>query len=494
MSQPENEIANQSEVVKASTAENSIAGSENQTPGGLLQRLFEPVSIESLVFFRVYFGLMMVVDLVSYFLNHWIELVFIQPEFLFKYYYFEWVHPWPGVGMYLHFIALIILAVCITVGLFYRASAILFCVGITYVFLLEQAIYLNHMYLICLLSFLLIVLPCHKSLSLDAIRHPELKSSSVPAWTVWLLRFQIGLPYFFGGIAKLNADWLSGDTVRLFFLDDSLKGGFKKYFIEDGFVYGITYLGTIFDLVIVPLLLWNRTRIPAFIVVVLFHVSNMFLFNIGIFPWLMIGATLIFFPPDWPSRLLKKSDMLTSSFRQEGGVSGPRFSFRKRLVVMLLGAYVLIHLLLPFRHWLYPGDPSWTEEGHRFSWRMMLRKKMTDVQIHLVDQQSNKHVEFDYHRVLTPTQTKKMSRSPDMLLQFSHYLKQNLKMQGDRQFGIHAMTLVSMNGRKPQLLIDPEVDLSQKQRSMRHQEWIVPLDEGASRKWIIERFPSQVAR
>lgn len=458
------------------------------------RKLFEPVSIESLVFFRIYFGLMMLADLVSYFRNGWINQVFLKSEFLFKYYFFEWVHPLPGAGMYLHFIALTVLALCITAGLFYRVSSILFCVGITYVFLLEEAIYLNHMYLICLVSFLLIFLPCHRACSLDVIRRPELKSLTVPAWTIWLLRFQIGLPYLYGGIAKLHADWLSGETVRLFFVNESLKGGLKRWMVDDFFVYGISWGGTIFDLVIVPLLLWKRTRIPAFICVLIFHVSNMFLFNIGIFPWLMIGATLIFFPPDWPSRLMARVNHKPVPTPPVPGEQSAQFSRRQKLVLGLGGLFVVLHLIIPFRHWLYPDNASWSEEGHHFSWRMMLRKKITDVKIYLVDEQTKQKVEFDYHRILTPNQCKKMARNPDMLLQFAHFLKRKLDPDGTRRMGVHVDALVSLNGRKPQPLIDPTVDLTQVERSMFHQDWIVPFDQDASQTWMIERYQAQLSK
>ena len=157
MLQEENGTTNQNELEETGSFSGNPAVSEIHQSSSFFTRLFQPVSIESLVFFRVYFGIMMVADLASYFLNHWIETLYIKPDFLFKYYFFEWVHPWPGVGMYLHFAVMIILAVCITVGFFYRVSAILFCLGITYLFLLEQATYLNHMYLICLLSFLIAI-------------------------------------------------------------------------------------------------------------------------------------------------------------------------------------------------------------------------------------------------------------------------------------------------------------------------------------------------
>ncbi|MEJ7873187.1 MAG: HTTM domain-containing protein, partial [Rubrobacteraceae bacterium] len=115
--------------------------------------LFAPVDIASLVFFRIAFGVLMLWEVWIQFSNGLIQRNYIDPTYHFTYYGFGWVQPWSGNGMYLHFLALGVLAVCIALGLWYRVSVVLFFVGFTYVFLLDQALYLNHFYLICLVSF-----------------------------------------------------------------------------------------------------------------------------------------------------------------------------------------------------------------------------------------------------------------------------------------------------------------------------------------------------
>lgn len=441
---------------------------------GVIRRLFAPVPIDSLVAFRIWFGLMMLFDVASYFRNGWIDAVFIEPEMLFKYYGFEWVHPWPGVGMYLHFAALMLLAGCITLGLFYRVTSLLFAIGITYVFLLEQAIYLNHMYLICLLSWLMVFMPCHRSCSLDALHKPELQSAAIPAWALWSLRFQVGLPYFFGGIAKLEHDWLSGDTVHMFFYDDGARPFIGRFLTEEWTIMFISWGGMLFDLLVVPLLLWRRTRPFAFAAAMLFHLMNSQLFNIGIFPWMMIGATTIFFEPDWPRRLLRWSNSVENLQKL-----APTNRRQHLVTTSLLAAYVVVQLALPLRQFAYPGNPSWSEEGHRFCWRMMLRKKITQVDVVIVDQESGRQGRFDPLEVLTPMQMQKMSRSPDMLLQFAHHLERQFRAKGARDIAVHIQDRVSLNGREAQLLIDPSVDLTERQRNLRHAEWINPFNEQA---------------
>ncbi len=134
----------------------------------LIERLFEPVDAGLLVFFRIAFGLLMAWEASRYLTSRfhagdWIERLYLRPEVLFKYYGFEWVAPWPGDGMYYHFWGLGILGLLIAAGCFYRVAMALFFVGFTYIFLQDQAAYLNHFYLISLISFLMIFLPLNRA-------------------------------------------------------------------------------------------------------------------------------------------------------------------------------------------------------------------------------------------------------------------------------------------------------------------------------------------
>lgn len=133
-------------------------------------RAFARVDVASLACFRVAFGAVMAWEIVRYLRNGWIASYYIRPAFHFKYYGFGWVEPWPGHGMYLHFAALGVLALCLMLGLWYRLVAAFFFAGFAYVLLLDQAYYLNHFYLIALLSLLLAFVPADGALSVDARR------------------------------------------------------------------------------------------------------------------------------------------------------------------------------------------------------------------------------------------------------------------------------------------------------------------------------------
>ncbi len=442
-------------------------------------RLFEPVDAASLVFFRVTFGLITLWHVSGYWLH--VDELYLSPLIHFKFYGFGWVRVLPGDGMYYLIFLLGFLASLVTLGLFYQIATILFFFGITYVFLITQGIYLNHVYLICLLSFLLIFIPCHRSFSLDAIIFPKARSKFAPAWCVWLLRVQIGLVYFYGGIAKLNSDWLHGEPMRTWLAGRTGYPVLGQFFKEEWFVYLISHGGLGFDLLIVPLLLFRKTRVMGFVMVAGFHLTNNYLFYIGIFPWLMIAATLIFFSPSWPRRLI--ATIQRKEFHLADDVASlPSFSPSHRLLTTLcLTLYLCFQLLVPLRHFLYPGNVSWTEEGHRFSWRMRLRSKSGQSIFFVTDPESRRMREYPRDKILdfiTPLQYRNMSTRPDMILQFSHYLARRFQDKGYPGVEVRARVLASLNGRAPQLLIDPAVDLVRvKARLWPPAPWVLPLKE-----------------
>ena len=250
------------------------------------------------------------------------------------------------------------------------ALARFFFLGITFCFLLDQALYLNHFYLICLFSFLLIFVPANRAFSIDAWLHPQMRTDQVPAWTLWILRGQMGIVYFYGGIAKISPDWLRGEPMRMWLAESTDLPIVGRFLQENWAVYLISYGGLLLDLLIVPLLLWRRTRVAAFCLVVGFHLANARLFSIGIFPWFAIAATALFLSPDWPRRMfavLSRTPILRESSNR---AADPQQN--KPLVLILIATYSAIQLLVPFRHLLYPGNVAWTYEGHLFSWRMKL--------------------------------------------------------------------------------------------------------------------------
>lgn len=146
--------------------------------------------------------------------------------------------------------------------------------------------------------------------------------------------------------------------------------------------------------------------------------------------------------------------------------------------VVLLGIFVLFQLLFPLRHHLYPGNVNWTEEGGYFSWRMMLHHKVGRVYFLMTDPKSNKSRVIVRSKYLTGKQITTMSKRPEMILLFSHFLADRIReKKGYHLIEIRARAVVSLNGRKPQLLIDPTVNLVEQKFNLLPAKWIKPLKE-----------------
>lgn len=429
--------------------------------------LFSPVDIAPLIFFRVCFGGLMLWEVWRYFNYDRISRYFVEPSYFFHYFGFEWVKPLPGDGMFLLFHGLGLLSVLIMFGALYRLSMTLFFISFTYVFLLDKAQYLNHFYLVSLVSFLMIFIPAHRSHSVDALLRPSLRARFVPRWSLDVLRAQMAIVYFFGGLAKLNPDWFAGEPLRQWMAERTDFPFIGHLFREEWMVALFSAGGLLIDLFIVPLLLWKPTRIPALLLATTFHLMNSQLFNIGIFPWFAIGATLMFMPPAWFRRLLA---FLPGEQAFTGSVG---FAYSRWITVGIL-LYFAVQVLLPLRHWLYPGDPSWTEEGHTLAWHMRLRSKSGDIAFYLSDPDSGSAWQVDARDYLTSRQFDQMKDNPDMILRFSHHLA-DLHRDAHPNIRVHVRAMISLNSREPQLLIDPTADLAQMPDSLLAADWILPL-------------------
>lgn len=440
----------------------------------LVSRLGQPTDIAALVMIRIAFGAVMLWEVWRYFDKGWIRRYWIEPEFHFTYLGFGWVKPWPGDGMYFHFLLLGGLAIMIALGFAYRLATVLFFLAFTYTFLLEQARYLNHFYLVILFSFLLILVPAHRCASFDTRLGWTRPSDTVPTWAIWIFRFQLGVVYVYGGIAKLNGDWLAGEPMRMWLANRSgypLIGGLLD---SEPAVWAFVYGGILFDLAIVPLLLWPRTRNFAFGLAVLFHLLNAVVWSIGIFPWMAIAMTTIFFPASWPRSMLRLPVYGEAIEDADQPASAKRFG--AAILATVLAVFVVLQLLVPLRHWLYPGPVTWTEEGHMFAWRMKLRSR-SGTTVFFVSDGASAGRRIDPEDYLTGWQRDDMDTKPDLILQFVDLLKRRYSEAGEESVRITAESKVSVNGRRPQRFIDPEFDLATAPRSLAHKAWIEPLIE-----------------
>ena len=230
-----------------------------------------------LVGFRILFGLLMLISTIRFMLKGWVAELYLDPVFHFTYYGFWWVKPVSGPWLYAVFIIIALCCLFVMLGFFYRASITLFFLLFTYVELLDKAYYLNHYYFISVLSFLLIFLPLNRHLSLDALIDPTINTNRVPSWTIWAIRLQVGLVYFFAGLAKLKPDWLfHALPLKIWLAGHTSFPLIGPLFDYAWVAYLMSWSGAIFDLTIPFWLLWRRTRPFAYMTVILFHFKEIY--------------------------------------------------------------------------------------------------------------------------------------------------------------------------------------------------------------------------
>lgn len=457
-------------------------GASRWSVGRLVRALYEPVDNASLTLFRIVFGAILAWEIYRYYENNWIKGVFIDPEFHFKYLGFGWVEPLPGDGMFVLFALLGVAGIGIALGLFYRLCVLFYGVGWLYIFLLEEAKYLNHYYMVILLCLLMSTMPLNRAWSIDALMNPYIRSRTAPAWSLWLMRAQVGIVYFYAGVAKLKWDWLMGRPTLLMWTSWAHDKPVVSEFPPALMAYFLSYGGLLLDLFVVPFLLWRKTRWLAFGAALFFHSSNKLLFAIGIFPYFMTAATTLFFDPDWPRRVWAKiRPGVSRAKREETGapqLKGPvTLTPQRRMWAAILGVYLVIQLLLPLRHYLYPGTVLWTEEGQYFAWHMLLRSKRYKARFWVVDPTTDAVKWVDPLKYLPQWQARSFAKRPDRIVQFAHYLEERLERRGMHNQAIHAEVYVSLNRRDFQLLIDPDVDLTEVKRSLWPRPYILPLTE-----------------
>jgi hypothetical protein len=436
---------------------------------------------EPLAIFRIGFGLMMCAGMLRFWYHGWIETLYIQPKFHFTFFGFEWVKV-PGIYTYLLFAICGVSALMVALGFKYRLAIIGFFLSFTYIELMDKTTYLNHYYFISLVGFIMIFLPANANFSIDNwIRKKHY--DKIPQWSVDSIKLMLAIVYFYAGLAKLNSDWLfKAQPLKIWLTskyDLPIIGNTIMH--QEWFHFAMSWCGAIYDLAIPFLLVYKRTRIFAFILVVFFHVFTRVLFPIGMFPFIMIIGTLIFFDAALHKKIIHIIKKLLAPIRSRFAVNTERIESYKllptkqKIMVNGLIVFFAIQILLPWRYLAYPGELFWTEEGFRFSWRVMLMEKAGYTQFKIVDGKTGKFFYVDNTDFLTAFQEKQMSFQPDFILEYAHYLGDHFKSQGHKNIQVFVDAHVALNGRMSQPYINPEVDLYQMKESFKPKAWILPF-------------------
>ncbi|MCB0819858.1 MAG: HTTM domain-containing protein, partial [Bacteroidetes bacterium] len=304
------------------------------------------------------------------------------------------------------------------------------------------------------------------------------RSFKIPAWCNWLLIFQLCLVYFYAGVAKINSEWLLNAMPLKIWLPahDNLPliGPLLSY-PETAYVF--SWFGMIYDCSIPFLLINRRTRHFAYAAVVLFHLMTGILFQIGVFPLVMIGSTIIFFSAEWHHRFLafvNRIPIAGSIFRiydKQNEIPLKEYKM-SGFLKWSLGLYILFQLLFPWRYLLYPGNLYATEQGYRFSWRVMLVEKSGDATFYIRDGNAGREGIVNNREFLNSHQEKQMSYQPDMILEFAHFIGNYYRSRGMKNPEVRAEVYVTINARPGKLLFDPKMDLMKIEDGLQHKTWI----------------------
>ena len=431
-------------------------------------QLFKRIDNAPLIIFRIFFGLLLAAESFGAIATGWVRRVFVDAQFTFSHIGMEWLQPLPGNGMYFYFVLMGISGLLVMLGYRYRLSLLTFTILWAGVYFMQKSSYNNHYYLLLLISIIMLFLPANQYASLDAKRNPSIKSLSMPQWCSWVMIAQIAILYFFATIAKFYPGWLDGSFTRLLFVNNPFEV-IKQIVEHPSFHLFIAYSGILFDLLIVPLLLIRKTRTMAFFAAIFFHLFNAIFLHIGIFPFFALSFTVFFYPPDFMRKIF---------FKRKPILEETEINYETKLTLLwFFIPYFIIQLALPIRHWFIPHDVLWTEEGHRLSWRMMLRSRQAITHFRIIDKETDDLILYDYRKNLSDKQQNFVAANPDGIWQMAQIIKKEFADK-NQDVSIFVDSQVSINGGMYQQFIDPNVDFATaKWNYFGHDEWILIPEE-----------------
>ena len=463
--------------------------------GDLRAWLSEPVSGQSLAVVRILFGAILVWDYFRYMDGNRILGAYVLIPVQFPYFGLDFLKPLPEPWIYVAWGVVGVSAALVMLGLFFRVAIVVFIVSFGYFFLLDRVQYLNHNYMVLLYAALLAVSPANRVWSLDALLGLTGRAERIPRWPVFAIRLQTEIILIFAGLVKITDDWLRGQPLLMWLPANKDTVFYGALFENDLFVVAVSWAVVALHLIGAPLLLYRRTRLALFVVYVFFHVSNAALFNIGIFPWLTIAVTLIFFDPDWPSQVWRwlrarpgpESPPPASGIGESARATRPIGAG----LSLFLAAWFAVQLILPLRQAMFPNLVGWTGDGHRFSWRMRVYSRHAEGGYLAVNPETGERYLFDPVDFLGPRSAKYVMTRADISRDFAIWLEGRLKTHaGWPSARIYPRYTVAFNGRPAQAFLDPNVDLTETERNLFGPDpWIVPLETRAATDKLPGWFP-----
>ena len=451
-----------------------------------------PISIQSLVAVRIAFGTILAWDWWRYVKYDRINRYYVEPDMLFPFLPFAlplpdpWIHiAWGGVGVF---------GVMVAIGLFYRFAIIALTLVFAYFFLLDRAQYLNHNYMVILYGMLMCFMPAARAYSVDAWLFPRMRSLVIPRWPVSAIKLQTEIILIYAGWVKITDDWLRGEPLRLWLSgrEDDIFYGFLFHY-DWSFVVA-SWATVLLHIVGAPLLLWRRTRLAMFVIYAFFHWSNAQLFNIGIFPWITLALTTIFFAPDWPQKLARRALGVFEPVPPQPALPKAEFKLHPALLSGL-AVWFALQLCIPERQLLFDNNVAWTGDGHRFSWRMRIHDRDRQGVFRVVSDDGKETWEVDPYDMVSRRQARNVLARPDIAWMFAQRLEKIWLKRGYPDVAVYADVQMSLNGRPMQQFTDPTVDLSEEPWDwFGPTRWIMPLETRVAEGLLPAGFPPPLLR
>ncbi len=432
------------------------------------KKAFQKIDNSPLIVFRIFFGIIFLAEALGALATNWVTANFVNTITNFTFIGFEWLLPYQNQSMYAVFLLMAIAAIGVIVGYKYRTAIIALLVLWSIAYFGQKTSYNNHYYLMWLVALIMCFLPANAYASFDAKKNTTIKSNFMPQWVSWVFIVQVSCVYFYATIAKFYPDWLSGTVTKNMFISmTNMPLAIQTVFKQPTFHLFIAYMGIVFDGLIVPALLWKRTRWFAIIASLIFHVFNSITLQIGVFPYFALSFCVFFFPPN------KIRDFFFRKKIKENFTNQPYTYNYQTIFKYFFIPYLILQIALPLRHWFFKGDVLWTEEGHRLSWRMMLRSRSGEVTFKVIDKVTNKQLPFFNEDLLTEKQRNRLN-TPDVIWQMAQKIKKHFKAKGKNVAVYAVQSNVSINGKPSSVLINASVDLANVSwNHFKHHDWIL---------------------
>lgn len=453
--------------------------------------LFGSIDGHVLGAFRIIFGLFMAYEAWVYLRVGLIEQGLLAPQILFKYDGLGWLHPFSAPAMYAILAVMGLSGLLIAAGVMFRWACWAFALSLAFIFLQEKSYYNNHIYLFILLGVMLSFTHADHFLSL---RRKAGRFTALPRWQQFIFQAQFVIVYFYGGLTKLKLDWWIRKEPITSMVNSFPSNHWLAPFFKTDFSIGVlTYGGLLLD-ILAPLLLWYKpVRRWAMIPFAAFHLANGRIFDdIGIFPYVMLCSLILFFETkELP--LLRKWASPTPGVSQSGAPQPKGASQKSKTTEPLqpsvpvtpawmknvLVGFFAFQLLFPFRGFFLPNKMDWTGIGKNFSWRMKVDTRSIEEMTFTVHNPVNGQVSpVNVGSFVNQMQILNMANDVRSVAAFARKLRDHVARQGMPGAVVKARIRVRYNGRPPQLLVNPDVDLASVTYSpFRKLDWVIPFQE-----------------